>query len=69
VAEGGLADKAGLKVGDVIVGISGIFGDLSSAVGVGIDEVYVCLYSMQCKCVFDGSTPCIYHHPSNPTTF
>jgi predicted metalloprotease with PDZ domain len=34
-----LADKAGLKVGDVIVGISGIFGELSSAVGIGIDEV------------------------------
>jgi predicted metalloprotease with PDZ domain len=39
VVEGGCADQAGLEVGDVIVGVSGIFGDWTDTVGVGIEEV------------------------------
>mmetsp|Transcript_22562 Transcript_22562/g.37320 ORF Transcript_22562/g.37320 Transcript_22562/m.37320 type:complete len:270 (+) Transcript_22562:120-929(+) len=39
VVPGGNAAKAGIKVGDVIVGVTGIFGGLRSVLGKGIDEV------------------------------
>lgn len=39
VVEGGFASQAGLKVGDVIVAVSGVFGGMSNVLGKGIDEV------------------------------
>jgi C-terminal processing protease CtpA/Prc len=39
IIPGGFADKAGIKVGDVIVGVTGIFGGLQSVLGKGIEEV------------------------------
>jgi C-terminal processing protease CtpA/Prc len=39
VVEGGFASQAGIKVGDVIVAISGVFGGMNSVLGSGIDEV------------------------------
>lgn len=39
VKPGGNADKAGLVPGDVVVGVTGIFGDLENVVGLGIDKV------------------------------
>ena len=39
VKPGGNAEKAGLVVGDVVVGVTGIFGDLENVVGLGIDKV------------------------------
>lgn len=36
---GGNADTAGLKVGDTLVSITGLFGKLSPAVGVGVDAI------------------------------
>lgn len=39
VKPGGNADKAGLLVGDVVVGVTGIFGELENVVGLGIDKV------------------------------
>jgi predicted metalloprotease with PDZ domain len=39
VKPGGNADKAGLLVGDVVVGVTGIFGELENVAGLGIDKV------------------------------
>ncbi|GAX15826.1 hypothetical protein FisN_3Lh273 [Fistulifera solaris] len=39
VKPGGNAEKAGLLVGDVVVGVTGIFGLLENVVGLGIDKV------------------------------
>lgn len=39
VVEGGFADLAGIKAGDVIVGATGIFGGLTNVLGKGIEEV------------------------------
>jgi predicted metalloprotease with PDZ domain len=39
VKAGGNAEKAGLMVGDVVVGVTGIFGELENVVGLGIDKV------------------------------
>jgi len=39
VVEGGFAEQAGLQVGDVVVGVTGFFGELSSTIGVGLDQV------------------------------
>lgn len=39
VKPGGNAEKAGLVVGDVVVGVTGIFGNLENVVGLGIDKV------------------------------
>lgn len=35
----GNADKAGLLIGDVVMGVTGVFGGLDSVVGLGIDKV------------------------------
>ncbi|KAI2510188.1 hypothetical protein MHU86_4220 [Fragilaria crotonensis] len=39
VVEGSFASQAGLKVGDVILAISGVFGGMNNVLGRGIDEV------------------------------
>ena len=39
VTEGGNADKAGIEVGDVIVGVSGSFEDVVEVIGSGLDRV------------------------------
>jgi len=39
VTDGGNADKAGVLVGDVIVGVSGSFEDIVEVVGSGLDRV------------------------------
>lgn len=39
ITEGGNADKVGLQVGDVIVGVSGSFDEVVEVVGAGIDRV------------------------------
>ena len=39
IVDGGFASKAGMKVGDVIVAISGIFGGMNDVLGKGIEEV------------------------------
>jgi len=39
VTEGGNADRAGVLVGDVIVGVSGSFEDIVEVVGSGLDRV------------------------------
>jgi len=39
VAEGGNAEKAGLQPGDVIVGLSGSFDEITDVIGVGLDRV------------------------------
>lgn len=39
VVEGGYAEQAGIQVGDVIVGVTGIFGDFQDVRGLGIDEM------------------------------
>lgn len=39
VVEGGFAHKAGLEVGDVLLALSGIFGDITDVVGLGIEQV------------------------------
>lgn len=39
VVEGGNAGKAGLAVGDVLVGISGLFGELTNAVGLEVEKI------------------------------
>lgn len=41
VKPGGHADRAGVAPGDVIVGVTGIFGALEDVTGLGIDKVYV----------------------------
>jgi len=39
VTKGGNADKAGVSVGDVVVGVSGSFEDIVKVVGAGLDRV------------------------------
>jgi hypothetical protein len=39
VVEGGFAHRAGLEVGDVLLAVSGIFGDYTDVVGVGTEQV------------------------------
>ena len=39
IVEGGNADKAGMQVGDVLVGITGQFGDMTSCIGIGVEKV------------------------------
>ncbi|GAX16245.1 hypothetical protein FisN_3Hh273 [Fistulifera solaris] len=39
VKPGGNAEMAGLLVGDVVVGVTGIFGELENVAGLGIDKV------------------------------
>ena len=41
VSEGGYADQAGLKVGDTLLQVSGIFGELTPVVGIGVEKLYV----------------------------
>jgi hypothetical protein len=41
VKPGGYADQAGLKVGDVIVECSDLFGTLMDATHLGVERVYV----------------------------
>lgn len=41
IAPGGNAEKAGLAVGDVILGVSDIFGNLMDVSGEGIEKMYV----------------------------
>lgn len=49
VVAGGNAAKAGLQVGDVLVEITGLFGDLINIVGVEVDKMYVMV--MVCRCL------------------
>lgn len=37
--DGGFAKNAGMKVGDVIVSVTGIFGGMHQVLGKGIDEL------------------------------
>ena len=39
VEEGGLADQAGIQVGDVLVGVTGLFGDMTGSVGLGVEKM------------------------------
>lgn len=39
IVEGGNAEKAGLKVGDAIVGVSGNFKDIVNVVGINLEKV------------------------------
>jgi hypothetical protein len=39
VTVGGYAEQAGLRTGDVLLGVSGIFGDLETVVNLGIDRM------------------------------
>lgn len=39
IVEGGFAHAAGLEVGDVLVAVSGIFGESQSVIGLGIEQV------------------------------
>lgn len=39
IVDGGFAHSSGLKVGDVLVSIPGIFGDDTNVVGMGIEQV------------------------------
>lgn len=39
VVDGGNAEKSGVRIGDVIVGVSGLFGEVEDVSGVGIDRV------------------------------
>ena len=39
VVEGGNADQAGIQVGDLLVAVTGLFGDLSPVMGVGVEKV------------------------------
>lgn len=39
IVEGGNAEKCGLQIGDVIVGVSGSFDDIVEVVGDGLDKV------------------------------
>jgi hypothetical protein len=36
---GGFAEKAGLRVGDVIVAVTGLFGELEVVAGLGVDKI------------------------------
>jgi predicted metalloprotease with PDZ domain len=39
ITEGGNADKAGLKVGDVVVGVTGLFGELTVVMDSGVEKM------------------------------
>ncbi|CAB9520212.1 expressed unknown protein [Seminavis robusta] len=39
VEDGGLAEKAGIRVGDVLVGVTGLFGDMTGTVGLGVEKI------------------------------
>jgi hypothetical protein len=39
VVQGGFAETAGLRVGDVLMGVTGIFGEMESVTGLGVDKV------------------------------
>ena len=39
IVEGGYADEAGIKVGDVLVGMTGLFGELTPVIGLGVDKM------------------------------
>ncbi|KAL3918965.1 MAG: hypothetical protein SGILL_003990, partial [Bacillariaceae sp.] len=39
VTEGGSADNAGLKVGDVVVGMTGLFGELTIVMDAGVEKI------------------------------
>lgn len=43
VVEGGNAEKAGIEVGDVMVGVTGLFGDLTNCIGLDIKKMCVCV--------------------------
>jgi hypothetical protein len=39
VKEGGNADKLGLKVGDVVVGVTGLFGEVTIVIDCGVEKM------------------------------
>ena len=39
LVDGGFAQQAGFEVGDVVLAVSGIFGDYTDALGMGIEQV------------------------------
>jgi predicted metalloprotease with PDZ domain len=39
LTEGGFADKAGLKVGDVVVGMTGLFGQVTVVMDSGVEKM------------------------------
>lgn len=39
VVQGGNADKAGIKVGDVLVGVTGLFGDMTPVLKSGVEKM------------------------------
>lgn len=39
IVEGGNAEKAGIQVGDVLVGVTGLFGEITPAWKVGVDKM------------------------------
>jgi predicted metalloprotease with PDZ domain len=39
VEEGGLASQAGIQVGDVLVGVTGLFGDMTCSIGLDVDRM------------------------------
>jgi predicted metalloprotease with PDZ domain len=39
VEEGGLASQAGIQVGDVLVGVTGLFGDMTCSIGLGVERM------------------------------
>ena len=39
VTAGGFAEKAGLQEGDVLMGVSGVFGNVEAVVGQGVEKV------------------------------
>ena len=39
VTEDGYAEQAGIKVGDVVVAVTGLFGDLEVVAGLGVDKM------------------------------
>ena len=45
---GGNADKAGILVGDVLVGVSGSFSDIEDVFGLGLGRVYVLCFHKSC---------------------
>ena len=41
VVEGGHAEQAGMEVGDVVIGVTGLFGNVMAVSGFDIERVYV----------------------------
>ena len=39
VVEGGNANQAGIQVGDVLVGVTGLFGDLTNVIGLEVNKM------------------------------